>query len=72
MKVGDLVKVVENDMSLVIKTPGPKDNKFFDQIGTIVSSGTQPFLYQQWFKVLFSSGIYEARSDALEVIHESS
>ena len=32
MKVGDLVKVVKNDMSLVVKNPGPKDNKFFNKI----------------------------------------
>jgi len=36
VKPGDLVKVVKNDMSLVVKNPGPKDNKFFNQIGTII------------------------------------
>ena len=72
MKVGDIVKVIKNDMSLVIKNPGPKDNMFFDQIGTIV------FYYEPakwefprpWYGVVFPSGYYEARADALEVVSE--
>jgi len=70
MKIGDLVKVIKNDMSLVIKTPGPKDNRFFDQVGTIVKF-YEPAVWEvnnPWFGVLFPSGYYEARCDALEKI----
>ena len=70
MQVGDLVKVIKNDMSLVIKAPGPKDNKFFDQIGTIVKL-YEPATWEvknPWYGVLFSSGYYEARHDALCLI----
>ena len=69
MKVGDLVKVIKNDMSLVIKSPGPKDNNFFDQIGTIIKI-YEPASVGQWLKVIFPSGIYEAREDAIELISE--
>ena len=72
MKVGDLVKVIKNDMSLVIKTPGPKDSRFFDQVGTIVKF-YEPAPWEvknPWFGVLFPAGYYEARADALEVISE--
>ena len=70
MKVGDLVRVIQNDMSLVIKKPGPKDNKFFDQIGTIVKAVKPNYgsSFIPWFEVLFSCGYYEARKDALEKI----
>ena len=70
MKVGDLVKVIQNDMSLVIRNPGPKDNKFFDQIGTIVKI-YEPATWETsrpWFGVLFPAGYYEARADALKKI----
>ena len=69
MKVGDLVKVIKNDMSLVIKSPGPKDNKFFDQVGTIIKI-YEPVNIGPWFKVIFSSGCYDVRADAIEVISE--
>ena len=68
MKVGDLVKVIKNDMSLVIKTPGPKDNRFFNQIGTIVNVKDARLF--RWANVLFPAGLYAAREDALEVINE--
>ena len=70
MKVGDLVRVVKNDMSLVIKTAGPKDGNFFNQIGTIVKV-YEPKQWQvilSWYGVLFPSGYYNARRDALEVV----
>ena len=70
MKPGDLVKVIKNDMSLVIKNPGPKDNKFFNQIGTVIK------VYDRlswetlftWCTVLLPAGVYDAREDALELI----
>ena len=73
MKVGDLVRVVKNDMSLVIKSPGPKDNKFFNQIGTIVKvyDPAKWELFNPWYGVLFPAGFYDARSDAIEVVSES-
>ena len=67
MNIGDLVKVIKNDMSLVIKNPGPKDNKFFNKIGTVLSiKNTRIF---KWVAVSFESGVYHAREDALEVIN---
>ena len=72
VRIGDLVKVVKNDMSLVIRNPGPKDNKFFDQVGTIVKI-YEPAKWEvtnPWYGVLFPAGYYEARSDAIEVINE--
>lgn len=71
MKVGDLVKVIKNDMSLVIKSPGPKDNNFFNQIGTIVKiyEPADWEIENPWYGVLFPAGYYEARHDALEVIN---
>jgi len=73
VKPGDLVKVVKNDMSLVVKNPGPKDNKFFNQIGTIIK------VYERqkwdtvfsWYRVMFPAGIYEARQDTLAIIEEA-
>ena len=73
MKSGDLVKVVKNDMSLVIRNPGPKDSKFFNQVGTIIR------VYERqkwdtlfsWYRVMFPAGIYEARQEALELIREN-
>ena len=66
--LGTLVKVIQNDMSLVIKNPGPKDNKFFNQIGTIVKIYDPEHLGYYWYGVLFPAGYYEARTDALEVL----
>ena len=70
MKIGDLVKVVKNDMSLIIKIEGMKDNLFFDGVGTIVKEFPEmrwqmPY---SWYEVLFPSGIYSAREDAIEVL----
>tara|TARA_Y100001973_G_C5149656_1_gene307376 strand:- start:13 stop:312 length:300 start_codon:yes stop_codon:yes gene_type:complete len=70
MKLGDLVKVIKNDMSLIIKNPGPKDNRFFNQIGTIVGI-YDPAPWEKnnpWYEVLFPAGYYDARASALEVI----
>ena len=73
MKVGDLVKVITNDMSLIIKNPGPKDNKFFNQIGTIIkvhkNDGTI-FNPVDWYGVLFPAGYYDVCSYAIKVINE--
>ena len=30
---GDLIKIVKNDMSIVMKNSGPKDNKCFNKVG---------------------------------------
>ena len=72
MKTGDLIRVVKNDMSIVMKVNGPKDKMFFDQVGTIVKvydrdEWTTLF---SWFKVLLPTGLYEARQDAIEVVSE--
>ena len=69
MKVGDLVEVIKNDMSLVIRNPGPKDNKFFNHIGLIVEF-YDPAIWggQPWYGILFPVGYYEARADALKVV----
>ena len=67
MKVGNLVKVIKNDMSLIIKTPGPKDNKFFNQIGIITNILTG-FNYPCWYEVLFPAGFYTVRIDSIKVI----
>ncbi len=70
MKIGDLVKVVDNDMSKIIPVQGLKNNRFFDQIGMIIdrprlSSGRK--IGDRWI-VQFPSGIYRACEDAIEVI----
>ena len=70
MKAGDLVKVVKNDMSLVIKYPGPKDAKFFDQTGIVIKQAKHGYRLYCWYKILFPSGLYETREDAVEVISE--
>ena len=71
-KINDLVKVIKNDMSLVIKHPGPKDDEFFDQIGIIIKRLTvESWVALNWYGVLFQSGYYEVRHDAIEVINES-
>ena len=69
MKAGDLVKIIKNDMSLVIKKPGPKDNKFFDQTGTVIRETAYKYRLYRWFEILFPSGIYETREDAVEVLN---
>ena len=74
MKVGDLVKVIKNDMSLVIKSPGPKDNKFFNQVGIVIKVHDPEKGYEAdnpRYGVLFPAGYYDARRDALELIRES-
>jgi hypothetical protein len=68
VKVGDIVRVVLNDMSLVIKKPGPKDSKFFNKLGTIIKCNKYRLF--NWYDVLFSVGIYEAREDAIEVVSD--
>jgi len=72
MKQGDLVRVVKNDMSLIMKYPGPKDNKFFNQIGTIVKvyDPARWKVSNPWYDVLFPAGFYHARADAIEVISD--
>ena len=69
MKIGDLVKVIKNDMSLVIKFP-IKDNLFISQFGTIIHVYDRKKLetFYSWYGVIFPAGYYEAREDALEVI----
>ena len=71
MKVGDLVKVIENDMSLVIPISGMKNNRFFDQVGIILSrSEVYRGEWCEWWLVQFPAGLYEASYNAIEVIHE--
>ena len=76
MNIGDIVKVVKNDMSLVmpcIVGSLPKNNLFFNQIGIIISV-YDPAAWEvnnSWYTVLFPAGYYEARLDALELINES-
>jgi len=70
MQVGDLVKVIENDMSKIIPVQGLKNTRFFNQIGMIIdrprlSSGRK--IGDRWI-VQFPSGIYQACEDAIEVI----
>ena len=74
MKVGDLVKVLDNDMSKIIPVQGLKNNRFFNQIGMIIdrprlSSGRK--IGDRWI-VQFPSGIYQACEDAIEVISKQS
>ena len=76
MKVGDLVKVIRNDMSLVIKKPGMKDNRFFDQVGVILDvCHLEPCRCHfetgmKYWVVQFPAGIYEAQTIAIEVIND--
>ena len=68
MKCGDLVRVVKNDMALVISRDGFKDNKFFNKIGTIIKSWDKSKwqgIPYSWYEVMFSSGIYSVREDAI-------
>ena len=73
MKVGDVVKVIKNDMSLIVKTHGMKDNHFFNRVGIIVKV-YEPARWEvkdRWDHVLFPSGLYDAKASAIEVINES-
>ena len=74
MKIGDLVKVIANDKSLIIPIKGVKNDKFFDQIGVLLDRLPHPFLDHlfpdEWWLVHFPAGIYEARYSALEVIND--
>tara|TARA_B100001250_G_C19619622_1_gene708767 strand:- start:451 stop:672 length:222 start_codon:yes stop_codon:yes gene_type:complete len=73
MKKGDLVKVIKNDMSLVIPSLAssqPKNNFFFGQIGIIIEI-YDPAAWEvnnPWYTVLFPAGYYDARRDALELL----
>ena len=78
MKPGDLVKVVLNDMSLVIPVSGVKNSKFFDQVGVIVSKarwiGSSSMWtgdWCEWWVVQFPAGLYEVSFKAIEVISEN-
>ena len=71
MKVGDLVKVIKNDMSLVIPVSGIKNSRFFDQVGIILSKARWTGEWCEWWIVQFPMGLYEASFDAIEVISES-
>ena len=68
MKPGDLIRGIKNDMSLIIKQEGMKDSLFFDGMGTIIKEfpETKWHLTYAWYNVLFPSGIYSAREDAIE------
>jgi len=70
LKIGDLVKVVDNDMSKIVPLKGLKNNHFFDQIGVIIEEPDFWFPirgYNRWI-VQFPSGIYHAAESAIEVI----
>jgi len=68
MKSGDLIRIVKNDMSLVHREQGPKDNKFFDQFGVVLSIHDYN---RRWYTISLPAGIYFARGDSLEVVSES-
>ena len=70
MKIGDLVKVIENDMSKIFPIEGLKNNRFFDQIGVIIEEPDYWFpirRHNRWV-VQFPAGIYHACEGAIEVI----
>ena len=67
MNVGDLSKIVKNDMSLVHKQDGPKDDKFFNQAGVVLSVHDYT---RCWYTISLPAGIYFARGDSIEVISE--
>ena len=75
MKIGDLVKIIKNDMSLAHPITGTKNNHFFNKVGTIVDIIEQYTKYVNeyslWYDVMFDSGIYRVREDALESINEN-
>ena len=70
MKVGDLVRVVKNDMSMAIKESDnwlgfDSDCLFFNKVGTVIK------VYSiDWYEVLFSVGVYVVKEGAVEVINE--
>ena len=65
MNVGDLIRVVKNDMSLVLKEHGAKDNKFFGQFGIVLSTHNYS---RKWYRISLPAGTYFARGDSIEVI----
>ena len=67
MKAGDLIKIVKNDMSLVHRSTGSKDNRFFDQVGVVLEAYSYS---KMWYKICLPSGIYFARGDSIEVVNE--
>ena len=68
---GDLIKIVKNDMSIVMKNSGPKDNKCFNKVGVVLRYQCYGLPgSKQWFAVSLPSGIYLAREDAAEAINE--
>ena len=71
MKVGDLIKPIKNDMSVIIRMDMQfKDNLFFDNYGIIIDR-LETTTWKLWFIVTFPSGIYAARHDAIEIVYES-
>jgi hypothetical protein len=67
LKKGTLVSVMKNDMSLVIRKGDAKDSLFFNSTGTILTVHEDMTLHipHVWYDVLFPSGIYCAREDAI-------
>ena len=65
MKAGDLIRIVKNDMSLVLKEHGPKDNNFFDQFGIVLSTHNY---CRRWYTISLPAGIYFAREDSIEIV----
>lgn len=64
---GDLIKIIKNDMSIVVKQAGAKDNKCFNKIGIVLKYQCYgPPGSKQWFTVNLPTGIYLAREDAVE------
>jgi len=74
MKIGDLVPVIKNDMSLVIRKGDAKDSLFFNSTGTIltVHEGMTLHIPHVWYDVLFPSGVYCAREDAIAFLEDGS
>jgi|APSaa5957512493_1039668.scaffolds.fasta_scaffold135186_1 hypothetical protein len=75
MKTGDLVKIVKNDMSLSYNPAGLKDKLFFDKIGIVIDKYSalrnEAWKSEEWFDIMFDTGIYHVRKDALEILDES-
>ena len=67
MKSGDLIRIIKNDMSLVHREQGPKDNKFFGQFGVVLSVHDYS---RRWYTISLPAGIYFARRDSIEVMRE--
>ena len=72
-KVGDLVKIVKNDMSLAMAMGRMKDDRFYNQVGTVLSVREEMASFSlnmfRWYEVLINGEIYEVRYDAIEVIN---